>query len=292
MAKRKANIMVFGGGGGGAGSKISKKKGNGEGEEEEEEDEKTKSKTKEKEGSPTEEFLGFSEGALDSTPSNLATSDSVKARKMGDLNYLVAEGKIIYAILETAINSEIPGTLRGVIACDIYAESGRNILIPRGSRIIGKYDSEVKDAQTRIAIIWHRLIRPDGIDIALDSQVVDRLGRAGLSGTLDDHLFARLASSVMISYIIPTAIQKVTNNASEQITTTLETDTVTGNTTTNESGTRKAFAAEAALNEITQQLKETIKKTIPAKPTFIVPQGRRIEIFVQHDLSFPTEFVD
>ena len=99
-------------------------------------------------------------------PSKAAESRSTT---LGDREFIIAQGKLIDAVLETAVNTDQPGMLRALVSNDIYGDSGRTILLPRGSRLIGQYNSDVARGQSRVFVIWQRVIRPDGIDVQLDS---------------------------------------------------------------------------------------------------------------------------
>ena len=100
----------------------------------------------------------------------------------------VSQGTLIPAILETAINSDVPGYVRAVVSRDVMGFDGRRVLIPSGSRLIGQYRSGLAAGQSRAFIVWTRLTRPDGVTVSLGSPVTDPLGRAGLGGKVDSHL--------------------------------------------------------------------------------------------------------
>ena len=94
------------------------------------------------------------------TPTSVAT-------RTPDRNFLVLQGKFIDAVSETAINSDLPGQVRALVSYDVYAESGRRVMLPRGTRLIGEYNTAIAKGQERLFVVWTRAIRPDGIDIAL-----------------------------------------------------------------------------------------------------------------------------
>ena len=174
-AKMKAGIMVTGGGDSGSGILNKEKDG----------------KTKKSSSG----FLGFGDGSLDDETFGDTTFPKVKATVVKHLNRTILQGKIISAILETAINTDISGMLRAIVTRDIYAERGVDIMIPKGSRLMGSYSANVKGGQTRVVIMWNRVIRPDGIDIAIDSSGVDALGRSGIPGDVYDHFWRQLGNA-------------------------------------------------------------------------------------------------
>jgi type IV secretion system protein VirB10 len=83
-------------------------------------------------------------------------------------------------VLETAIDSDLPGYVRAVVSQDVRSFDGARVLIPRSSRLIGQYKSGVASGQTRAYVVWSRLIRPDGVSVALASPAIDDAGRTGL----------------------------------------------------------------------------------------------------------------
>lgn len=97
-------------------------------------------------------------------------------------------GAVISASLVTEINSESPGPVIAQITQAVYdSASGRTLLIPQGARLIGDYKSSTRYGQSRIAILWSRIIVPDGEEIALDEAALDPSGAAGVAGKADNH---------------------------------------------------------------------------------------------------------
>jgi type IV secretion system protein VirB10 len=91
----------------------------------------------------------------------------------------IPQGTMIRGTLETAINSDLAGMVKGIVREDVYSFDGRRILIPAGSSLIGDYKSGVQRGQERILIVWTRTIRGDGVSVQLGSYGTDRLGRSG-----------------------------------------------------------------------------------------------------------------
>jgi type IV secretion system protein VirB10 len=97
-------------------------------------------------------------------------------------------GAVIPASLVTEISSESPGPVIAQITQAIYdSATGRTLLIPQGARLIGDYKSSTRYGQSRIAIMWSRIIMPDGQEIALDEAALDPSGSAGVTGKVDNH---------------------------------------------------------------------------------------------------------
>ena len=112
----------------------------------------------------------------------------------------VKAGSIISAALVTAINSDLPGQVIAQVTEPVYDHrTGRTVLIPQGSRLIGQYDSQVAYGQNRALIAWNRIIMPDGRSINIGSMAgADLSGAAGLQDKTDGH-FGQLARGVILS---------------------------------------------------------------------------------------------
>jgi type IV secretion system protein TrbI len=112
-------------------------------------------------------------------------------------------GTLIPAALLTGINSDLPGQIIATVTEHVYdTVSGRLLLVPQGSRLLGQYDSQVAYGQSRVLLVWTRLVMPDGSSIVLDRLPgVDVAGQAGLEDDVDwhwDRIFAGAALSTLI----------------------------------------------------------------------------------------------
>ncbi len=88
----------------------------------------------------------------------------------------------------TELNSESPGPVIAQVTQSIYdSATGRTLLIPQGARLIGEYKSSTHYGQSRVTIVWQRIIMPDGAERALDELAVSPNGAAGVSGEVDNH---------------------------------------------------------------------------------------------------------
>ena len=113
----------------------------------------------------------------------------------------VAQGTMIPAVLETAINTDVPGYVRAVVSQDVRSFDGSRVLVPRSSRLVGQYQSGLQAGQKRAYVIWQRLIRPDGVSVALASPATSFDGTTGLEGRVDSHFFSRFGSAMLLSVI-------------------------------------------------------------------------------------------
>ncbi len=204
------------------------------------------------------------------------------AKRLGNLNMMIAQGKVIHAVLETAIDTQLPGQLRAIVSRDIFAESGKARLIPKGSRLIGSYNTELFRGQSRVFIIWTRVIRPDGIDVMIDSPGVDALGRTGLGGHVnsryDEILGAAVLSSIVSLGVAAFAEDGLGVDGSQQ--------------TTNSSGTTntespKDSAALQGVNTINTAMQGIISDLLDVRQGITVDQGTKVNVMVNKDLIFP-----
>ena len=124
-----------------------------------------------------------------------------QARSDVDPKTTVTQGTMIPAVLETAINTDVPGFVRAVVSQDVRSFDGTRILVPRSSRLIGQYQSGLQGGQKRAYVIWTRLIRPDGVSVTLASPATSFDGSTGLEGKVNSHFFQRFGSSILLSVI-------------------------------------------------------------------------------------------
>lgn len=113
----------------------------------------------------------------------------------------VLQGTMIQAVLETAINTDLPGAIRALVSEDVHSYDGSRILIPRGSRVIGAYNDNTDLGQRRAMIVWNRIILPDNQTVEIGAYGGDAIGRSGMGGVVNTHFGARFGSAALISLI-------------------------------------------------------------------------------------------
>ena len=184
-----------------------------------------------------------------------SAADTASATRMADPGHTVSQGTLIPAVLETAIDSDLPGYVRAVVSQDVRSFDGSRVLIPRSSRLIGQYRSGLSAGQTRAYVLWSRLIRPDGVSVAIASPAADEAGRTGLTGEVDSHFFKRFGSALLLS-VVEAASAVGTGGASLLV-------------------SRGSSAAGVSAQQ---------NGAIP--PTIRVRQGQLIRVFTARDLDF------
>ncbi len=190
------------------------------------------------------------------------SSKPARASQLGDKANTIIEGTVIAAVLETALNSDLPGYVRAVVTRDVKGFDGSKVLVPRGSRLIGQYKSGVALGQSRTFVIWTRLIRPDGAAIELASPATDGLGRGGLDGDLNTHFWERFGGAILLTLL---------NIGGAAITDSSDTSIVIAST---RAGVESGSSALTSSQNI--------------GPTVTVPQGSPVRVFVSQDLDFST----
>ena len=174
----------------------------------------------------------------------------------------LAQGSVIQAALQTAINSDLPGNVVAVVAEPVYAFSGDAVLIPRGSRLFGQYRSGVEVNQKRILILWTRVLTPDGTSMQIASVGGDRLGRSGLTGLVDTKFDERFGGAALIS-IIGAAPAVAANSTEDEV-------------------TREVL--EEVGNDLEDATSSVIADQVSISPTIYVDQGAMVTVLVDRDI--------
>ena len=185
-----------------------------------------------------------------------------QAQRMTGLDRLVPQGAIIGAVMETALNSDLPGFARAIVQRDVLSFDGSAVLIPAGSRIIGQYQSGVARGASRVFIIWTRLIRPDGVSVTLASPAIDEIGRGGVAGKVNRHFLQRYGGAILLSVLtggLNVAASSVGGGG--------------GTVVIGTAGEASALATQAAAD-------------LDIPPTITTKQGALVRIFVAQDLDF------
>jgi type IV secretion system protein VirB10 len=166
----------------------------------------------------------------------------------------VSQGTLIPAVLETAIDTDVPGYVRAIVSTDVRSFDGKKTLIPRSSRLIGEYKSSNAQGQKRAYVVWTRLIRPDGVSVNLGSPAIGFGGETGLKGKVNSHFFERFGSAMLLSVV--GGLTTLAGNASVVI------------------GGGGSAAAQA------------VQQGSNVGPTIRVRQGEPIRVFTAKDLDF------
>ncbi len=191
--------------------------------------------------------------------------------------YEIKAGWDIPAVLEQAMNSDLPGEVRALVRSNVYdTASGDYLLIPQGARLVGEYNSNVSYGQDGLQVVWNRIIFPDGSSMNLDGMNgQDEKGFSGFRDKVDRH-YKRLFGTALLTSLFSAGLQLSQNNRGGQ--NTLSTPTP-GQT-----------AGQAVGTEVTQVGVEITKKNLNVQPTIKIPIGYRFNVRVNRDLLFDSPY--
>jgi len=178
--------------------------------------------------------------------------------------YVLQAGAVIPAALVTGIRSDLPGQITAQVTENVYdSPTGRFLLIPQGSKLIGVYDSQIAFGQSRVLLVWNRLILPDGRSIVLERQPgADAAGFSGLEDEVDHH-WLRLVGAAALSTILGVGTQL--------------------GTTGDESALMQALRRGGAqsFNQTGQQI---VGRNLNIQPTLTIRPGFPVRVIVTRDL--------
>ena len=185
--------------------------------------------------------------------------------------HIIRTGSVIPATLIGGINSDLPGQIVGQVAQDVYdTPTGKHILIPQGSRLVGEYSSDVQYGQSRVFAVWQRVIFPDGKALDLGAMPGSSgAGYAGFKDRVNNHYFRIFGSAIMMSAILAGVEMTQDDNDS------------TGNTQ------RMSDALSEALgNQLGGVMSEMLQKNMNIAPTLEIRPGYRFNVMLVKDLIF------
>ena len=181
--------------------------------------------------------------------------------------YIVQAGTIIPAALITGIRSDLPGQITAQVTATVYdTPTGRAKLIPQGARLIGVYDSQVAFGQSRVLLVWTRLIMPNGRSIVLErQQAVDAGGYSGLNDEVDNH-WTELFKAALLSTLLGVGAE-------------LGSGADTGSNT----DILQALRLSAA-NSLNQTGQQVVRRNLNIQPTLTIKPGFPVNVIVNRDL--------
>ncbi|RNJ50365.1 TrbI/VirB10 family protein [Methylocystis hirsuta] len=178
--------------------------------------------------------------------------------------YVLQAGAVIPAALVTGIWSDLPGQIAAQVTESVYdSPTGKFLLIPQGSKLIGLYDSQIAFGQSRVLLAWSRLILPDGRSIVLERQPgADASGYSGLEDEVDHH-WLRVAGAAALSTILGVGTQL--------------------GTTGDENALIQALRRGGAqsLNQTGQQI---VGRNLNMQPTLTIRPGFPVRVIITRDL--------
>lgn len=203
-------------------------------------------------------------GKLGGLLSSVSTPPT-NATMMPDRNLLLPKGTFIDCVLETKLDTTVPGMTSCVIPRDVYSANGRVLLIERGSKAIGEYKGAVENGLNRIFVLWTQIQTPKGVRVNIDSPATDALGGSGMAGEIDFHWWARFGNALLFT-LIQDGFDFAMTKQSE-----------------NNGGVNYYQNSEDGMNQIIQ---EAMRQSGNIPPTLTKNQGERVGIFVARDVDF------
>ena len=177
--------------------------------------------------------------------------------------YQIVAGTIIPASLVTGLNSDLPGQVIAQVTENVYdTPTGQHLLLPQGTRLLGRYDSNIDDGQSRALVVWNRLIRPDGSSLVIENLPgVDLSGQSGLRDKIDRHT-GGLFKAALLSSVLSISAELGTDEDD------LLTDAI----------------RNGGQNTINRAGQAVVTQSLSRKPTLQVRPGWRLGVIVNRDL--------
>jgi type IV secretion system protein VirB10 len=202
--------------------------------------------------------------------------------------YIIQAGTVIPAVLQTQINSNLPGNLVALVRSDVYDSiNGQYLLIPKGSRLIGQYSSQLSYGQDQIQVKFERLIRPDGSSIVLPNpQGTNNQGVSGLSDEVNNHWGQVIGSSILAAvFNIPAIVATNQQNTNQ----TCTRDDTTGQVFCQPSVSTvlTTSALQSAGQTVSQVGGQLTQRSLNLQPTVIIHAGYTFSVMVMKDMIIP-----
>ncbi|MGN1394574.1 MAG: TrbI/VirB10 family protein [Succinivibrionaceae bacterium] len=193
--------------------------------------------------------------------------------------YSVMTGSVIPATLITGINSDLPGQILAQVSQNVFdSPTGRYLLIPQGTRIIGSYDNGIIFGQERVLVSWNRLVFPDGKNIDIGSMnAADQSGYAGANDLVNNHYLRLFGSSLLLSVIsagVTYSQDKYSRNRD------------------NSETTASGAMAQSLGNQMGQTTMQVIQKHMNISPTLEIRPGFRLNVMVTKDILFSKPYTN
>lgn len=185
--------------------------------------------------------------------------------------YEVQAGTVVSADLITAIDTSLPGEVVAQVQDDLYdSTTGRYLLIPKGSKLLGKYDSQISYGQTRVLIVFYRIIRPNGSSILLSKSTgADLLGQSGMAGEVENH-WGRVLGAATLSTLLSIGAGVASDGVAND-----------GSTLVRTAGQNAMLGAAGSVSQTGQNLTE---RAMNIQPTLKIPAGYQFNVIVNKDM--------
>ncbi len=187
--------------------------------------------------------------------------------------HTVFQGTVIPAVLLTEVNSDLPGMLTAQVTLDVYdGIRGTTLLIPKGSRLVGNYNNDVRPGQERVMAAFRRIIFPSGASVDLGAMAAaDAIGRSGFQDEVDSHFWRQFGANFLVAGLAALISNK---------------DSASTVTVVNSGGTAVSNAAGQILVETVRNIQQR-NAYIP--PTIRINSGYKFNVLVNKDMALPPQ---
>lgn len=221
-------------------------------------------------------------------PNGQASKQQFFNQDLKDLGYLpnqvvgtvssfeLKRGSVIPATLISGINSDLPGRIIAQVAQNVFdSATGRHLLIPQGSKLLGRYDSEVTFGQKRVLVIWTDIVFPNGATLQIGGMAgTDAASYGGFKDRVNNHYLRIFGSAALVAAIgagIDMAVPEDRN--------------AVGTENSGESAARRSF-----VETFGRVAERTISKNVDIQPTLEIRPGYRFNVLVDQDIVFPGRY--
>lgn len=227
-------------------------------------------------------------GGQNADPNDQAGKERFFNQDIAELGYLpnavvpqmspfeLKRGSVIPATLVSGINSDLPGRITAQVSQNVYdSATGRHLLIPQGTKLFGRYASEVAFGQSRVLVIWTDIIFPNGSTLQIGGMAgTDAAGYGGFTDKVDNHYFQTFGSAVLVALIGAGTEMMLPQDR-------IDTGTAGGA----EDAARRSFA-----ETFSQLSEQTVSRNLDVQPTLEIRPGYQFNILVDQDIVFSQAF--
>jgi type IV secretion system protein TrbI len=196
-----------------------------------------------------------------------AAAPSALSHAAAGKTYVLLEGTILETVLINHLEGQFSGPVECLVTTDVYAHDRQHLLVPAGSKLLGETRRVDNSGQTRLAVVFHRLIMPDGYSVSLDQfKGLDQIGDTGLRDQVNNHYLTLFGVSLAIG-----ALGAVAEAGTGSALTASGTDMM-----------RQGFASSAA-----QSASQILDHFLNILPTITIREGHRVKVYLAGDLALP-----